>query len=92
VTKWREVRHDSLIPCETKLLAADTVIRADSNLIASFQQAMFIDSIMLENYSKLAIRDSATIARLEKKLKRTRKIAYLLAAISGGAIGASLVR
>ena len=92
VHHWHTTRHDSLIPCETKLSIADTVIMADSSLIFSLKQELFLDSIILGNYSKLASRDSSTIAKLDKKLKRAKKINRILSIVTIGAIGVAVVR
>jgi hypothetical protein len=73
VTKWKEIRHDSLIPCETKLVHCDTLLLIDSSLIYSLKQAVFLDSIIIGNYQKLSSQDSTKIASLEKDNKRLKK-------------------
>jgi hypothetical protein len=92
VTKWKEIRHDSLIPCETKLVHCDTLLLADSSLIYSLKQAVFLDSIIIGNYQKLSIQDSTKIARLERVVKRRGKIIKVLSVIAGGAIVGAVVR
>lgn len=91
-TKYKTIRHDSLIPCPEKLEVADKVIEADSSLIFSLKQELFIDSIILGNYSKLASRDSSTIAKLDKKLKRAKKINRILSIVTIGAIGVAVLK
>jgi hypothetical protein len=92
VTKWREIRHDSLIPCETKLVHCDTLLLIDSSLIYSLKQAVFLDSIIIGNYQKLSSQDSIKIANLSKVVKRRGKIIKVLSAIAGGAIVGAVVR
>jgi hypothetical protein len=92
LTKYKTIRHDSLIPCETKLVICDTLIQADSSLIFSLKQELFIDSIILGNYATLASRDSSTIAKLDKKLKRAKKINRILSIVTIGAIGVAVLK
>lgn len=91
-TKWKEIRHDSLIPCETKLIHCDTLLIADSSLIYSLKQAVFLDSIIIGNYQKLSSQDSTKIASLERVVKRRGKIIKVLSVIAGGAIVGAVVR
>lgn len=78
LVKWREVRHDSLIPCETKLLVCDTVIRIDSSLICSLKDVIRVDSIM--------------IVGLNKQVKRERNKKRLWMVVSGIIAVAEAVR
>lgn len=72
VTKWKEVRHDSLIPCPEKLAVADTVIYQDSSLISSLKLLCKIDSNIIADQSKVISLDSITIKGLKKEVRKQK--------------------
>jgi len=77
VVMWKEVRHDSLIPCETKLLVCDTIIRADSAVIIAQKAVISKSDIIIATQDSIIKMDSLTIGGLRKenkKLKRNNKI------------------
>ena len=82
VTKWKEVRHDSLIPCPEKLAVADTVIYQDSSLIYSLKLLCKIDSNIIAEQSKVISADSITIKGLKKEVKKQKRQKRILAAIA----------
>jgi len=82
VTKWKEVRHDSLIPCPEKLAIADTVIYRDSSLISSLKLLCKIDSSIIADQSKVIVSDSITIKGLKKEVKKQKRQKRILAAIA----------
>jgi hypothetical protein len=87
VTKWKEIRYDSLIPCETKLLICDTVIKVDSTLIRELKTTIKIDSCIIEGQDKLIRADSLTIKDLiktVKKEKRKRRLITVIAIVIAG--------
>jgi len=86
VTKWKEVRHDSLIPCPEKLAVADTVIYQDSSLIYSLKLLCKIDSNIIAEQSKVISADSITIKGLKKEVRK-QKIQKWLAFIGAVAFG-----
>jgi len=53
VTRWKEVRHDSLIPCPEKLAIADSLISKDSVLISDLKELSKIDSAIIGDQDKL---------------------------------------
>lgn len=63
---WREVRHDSITPCETKLLICDTVIRVDSSLICSLKDVIRIDSTAILSQDSVIV----GLRKSNRKLKR----------------------
>lgn len=92
VTRYRTIRHDSIIPCEIKLALCDTVIRVDSSLIASLKQEIKLDSAILQNYATITKQDSVIIAKLERKLRRSKKLNRVLFVLTLGAIGGANIR
>ena len=86
VTKWKEVRHDSLIPCPEKLAVADTVIYQDSSLIYSLKLLCKIDSNIIAEQSKVISADSITIKGLKKEVRK-QKIQKWLAVIGAVTFG-----
>ena len=84
--RWKEVRHDSLIPCETKLLVSDTVIMRDSYLISSLKEVIRIDSLLIIAQDSIIKIDSIAL-RSKKKFWKGFKFGY----ISGVATGALIM-
>jgi len=94
VTKWKEVRHDSLIPCPEKLAIADTVIYRDSSLISSLKLLCRIDSSIIADQSKVIVSDSITInglKKVNKKLTRQNRFWKVVAAIEAAVIAGQAV-
>jgi len=89
VTKWKEVRHDSLIPCPEKLAVADTVIYQDSSLIYSLKLLCKIDSNIIAEQSKVISADSITIKGLKKEVRKQKIqkwLAFIGAVTFGGVV------
>lgn len=79
VTKWRDIRHDSLIPCETKLLVADTVIWADSSLI-------FAQKVLINVQGEIIAGQDTVITGLKKQVKKERNKKRLWMVLMGVAV------
>jgi RNase adaptor protein for sRNA GlmZ degradation len=92
VTRWKEVRHDSLIPCEEKLSICDTIIRADSSLIGELKANLAISDLIIFNQDLIIKSDSVTIAGLYKQVKKERRKKRLWQAISAGLAGVVVTR
>ncbi len=92
VTKWRTVRHDSLIPCETKLIICDTVIRADSALIAALRSEVLISDLIISKQDTIIRTDSTTIAHLTRKVRRQKFWLKVVSITAVGCLGAAVVR
>lgn len=96
VLKWRTMTHitDS-IKCYEVLVPfiaqCDTVIKIDSILISSLYSQHSNDSIIISKQDSIIRLDSVRIVKLDKKLKRTRRIALGLGAVLTGAIGVKLI-
>ena len=84
VVKWKTIRHDSLIPCETKLLVCDTVIQADSALISVLKADIEVSKYLFNQYEEKISQDSITIQKLNKKVKNRKAIFW-----TGFVLGAS---
>jgi len=61
---WHTSRHDSLIPCETKLLICDTLVLNDSILQAEKDTVIAKDTRLLKQYKKVRTADSTNIELL----------------------------
>lgn len=84
VTRWKTIRHDSLIPCETKILVCDTLILADSALISQLKADIEVSKYLFSRYEEKIEQDSITIQKLNKKVKNRKLIFW-----TGFVIGAS---
>lgn len=71
--KYKEVRHDSLIPCETKLIICDTLLVTDSALISEYVTKSMFDSSIISTQARIMRNDSATIAKLSHKLVKSKR-------------------
>lgn len=89
---YHEVRHDSLIPCEEKLVICDTLIRADSSLIASQKEVIKIDSIIISEQVKVIKIDSIEVKRLNKEVKKQKVIKVVTIITSAVVVGLLLVK
>lgn len=90
VYKWRnkynETRHDSLMPCEEKLIICDTLIQADSSLIKSLKDVIIIDSCIISTQSIVIKTDSVLIKQQKKQLRKQK-----ILTITGYALSALVV-
>ena len=94
VYKYREIRHDSLIPCETKLLVCDTLLLADSALIFEYKTKAMFDSSIISHQGAIISMDSSRIAQLNKALSKSKlkgKVMFGLGFVAGVGVR-SLVR
>lgn len=88
VIKWKEVRHDSLIPCEELIAYCDTLYYADSTLITELKAKVFIDSLLLNVQKGIISNDSIRIVGLNKEVKKQKRLRNLFIATTvlfGGA-------
>lgn len=96
VYKWRdryhETRHDSLIPCEEKLVICDTLIQADSSLIASQKEVIKIDSTIIDEQAKVIKIDSIEVKRLNKEVKKQKVIKVVTIITSAVVVGLLVVK
>ncbi len=80
VLKWRNMTHitDS-VKCYTEIIPfiaqCDTIILHDSILIGTMDKALDLDSTIQNKLINRISQDSAKIVKLEKKVKRNRKLA-----------------
>jgi hypothetical protein len=81
ITKYRDVRHDSLIPCHEKLQICDTVVIQDSVLIAEQRQLIKQDSIIIARQDTLIKAQDRTIAVLTKSVKKEKRLKRICAAV-----------
>jgi len=79
---WKEVRHDSLIPCETKLLVCDTIIRADSAVIVAQALVIKKSDVIIATQDSVIKMDSIAL-KSNKKFWRGFKIGFATGAILG---------
>ena len=84
VNRWRDVRHDSLIPCEQLLVLCDTLVTADSSLISEQKVLLGLQDSVIKIQDLVIKSDSATIIKLNKKIKNRRLIFW-----TGFVLGAS---
>lgn len=85
---YHEVRRDSLIPCETKLVICDTLIMRDSILDARKDTIITDLRGLVGTWKEVHSSDSITIVGLKKEVKR-QKIQKWLAIGSAFLIGAA---
>lgn len=96
ITKWRnKTRLVDSSPCYTEvktiIAECDTIIKVDSILIGSLKSQHSFDSTVIFNQYIRIKGDSAHIVKLDKKLKRNRRLALGLGAIVAGAVGVKLI-
>lgn len=84
ITRWKVIRHDSLIPCEIKLLVCDTVIQADSSLITQLKADIEVSKYLFNQYEEKISQDSTIINKLTRKVKNRKLIFW-----TGFVLGAS---
>jgi hypothetical protein len=92
VTKWRTIRHDSLIPCEDKLIACDTLLVTDSLLISSLKHEIKLTDTIIRNYQKVVYNDSIVIIGLNRSIKKQRNKTKLAVLVAGLFAGFAIVR
>jgi len=84
VNRWREVRHDSLIPCEQLLVLCDTLVTADSSLISEQKVLIGMQDSVIKIQDLVIKSDSITITKLNKKVKN-RKLIFWTGFVLGAA-------
>lgn len=84
-TIWKQVRYDSLIPCEEILLYCDTLYQADSTLIAQQRWFIGVQNDIIRKQDTIIKSDSLTIKELSKKPKGRLKAFVVGFAIGFGA-------
>ena len=84
--RYHETRHDSLMPCEEKLIICDTLIQADSSLIKSLKDVIIIDSCIISTQSIVIKTDSVLIKQQKKQLRKQK-----ILTITGYALSALVV-
>lgn len=84
-TIWKQVRYDSLIPCEEILLYCDTLYQVDSTLIAQQKWFIGVQSDIIRKQDTIIKSDSVTINELSKKPKGRLKAFVIGFAIGFGA-------
>ena len=92
IVKWKEVRRDSFIPCEEKLILCDTVILVDDTLISELKEGRRIDSAIIFNQDKIIRSDSLTIVDLSKSVKKEKRKKRLMAVLAVIAAGLAVTR
>jgi len=84
VNRWRELRHDSLIPCEQLLVLCDTLVTADSSLICEQKVLIGMQDSVIKIQDLVIKSDSVTITKLNKKVKN-RKLIFWTGFVLGAA-------
>jgi hypothetical protein len=84
VNRWREVRHDSLIPCHELLVYCDTLVCADSSLISEQKVLLGMQDSVIKMQDLVIKSDSISITKLNKKIKNRKFIFW-----TGFVLGAS---
>ena len=84
VNRWRDVRHDSLIPCEQLLVLCDTLVTADSSLISEQKVLLGLQDSVIKIQDLVIKSDSVTITKLNKKIKN-RKLIFWTGFVLGAA-------
>lgn len=91
VIKWRErfrvVRHDSLIPCETKLIICDTILVKDSTLIAAKDSIISHYGVLVSDWKQVHSSDSTDLVNANKEVKKQkRKVIFWKVVSATGAV------
>ena len=97
ITKWRnKTRLVDSSPCYTEvktiIAECDTIIRVDSILISSLKGQVSNDSVIIFKQGLMLKADSIHIVKLDKKVKRNRRLALFFGAIVAGGVGLSVAR
>lgn len=96
VTKWRTrykaVRYDSLIPCETKLVICDTIVIKDSLLISKLEGIQLTQDSVIKDWHTIHANDSTALRRANKEVKKQKKQKQLLAVIALVLGGYSIIK
>jgi hypothetical protein len=89
-TVVKTVLRDST-PCYTEIVqvveSCEKVIAADSILISSLKGQVSNDSVIIFKQSLMLKADSIHIVKLDKKVRRNRRIALFFGAIVAGGVG-----
>lgn len=96
ITKWRnKTRLVDSSPCYTEvktiIAECDTIIRVDSILISSLKGQVSNDSVIIFKQGLMLKADSIHIVKLDKKVKRNRRLALFFGAIVAGGVGVKLI-
>jgi hypothetical protein len=97
LNKWRnKTRLVDSSPCYTEvktiIAECDTIIKVDSILISSLKGQVSNDSVIIFKQGLMLKADSIHIVKLDKKVKRNRRIALFFGAIVAGGVATSLAR
>ena len=92
VLKWRTLtRITDSVPCYTEIVpfiqACDTIIIHDSILISTMDKALDLDSTVQRGLISRIQSDSVKIVKLNRKVKRNRRIALFFGAVVAGGVG-----
>lgn len=96
VLKWRTMTqitdsvkcYEVLVPF---IAQCDTVIKYDSILITSLKGQVSNDSVIIFKQGLMLKADSIHIVKLDKKVKRNRRLALFFGAIVAGGVGVKLI-
>lgn len=96
ITKWRnKTRLVDSSPCYTEvktiIAECDTIIKVDSILISSLKGQVSNDSVIIFKKGLMLKADSIHIVKLDKKVKRNRRLALFFGAIVAGGVGVKLI-
>jgi hypothetical protein len=96
VLKWRTMtRIKDSVKCYEVLVPfiaqCDTVIKVDSILITSLKGQVSNDSVIIFKQSLMLKADSIHIVKLDKKVRRNRRMALFFGAIVAGGVGSRLI-
>ena len=96
ITKWRnKTRLVDSSPCYTEvktiIAECDTIIRIDSILITSLKGQVSNDSVIIFKQGLMLKADSLHICKLDKKVRRNRRMALFFGAIVAGGVGVKVL-
>jgi len=81
--------YEVLVPF---IAQCDTVIKVDSILISSLKGQVSNDSVIIFKQSLMLKADSIHIVKLDKKIKRNRRLALFFGAIVAGGVAIQVAR
>lgn len=73
VYKYKTIRHDSLLPCEEKLILCDTLLYVDSTLIQSLKAEITLSDTIISKQGQLILSQENDIKDLTKDLKKEKR-------------------
>ena len=87
VIRYRTIRHDSLIPCETKLIICDTILVKDSTLIAAKDSIISHYGVLVSDWKQVHSSDSTDLVNANKEVKKQkRKVIFWKVVSATGAV------